>query len=104
VTDYRKVAATREGPADLMLAYVELGVRFTRAYGDIDEPFYHSMESMYASALQWIVKHGLEDAFRPRAEAILTATRRMGWGFHDTLADIFSQWLEDGDEEDDDGE
>jgi hypothetical protein len=98
VTDYRKVAASAEGPADLMLAYVEMGVRFTRAYGDIDEPFYRSMESMYTSALQWIVKHGLEDAFRPRAEAILTATRGMGYWFHDTLADIFSRWLDEDDE------
>lgn len=98
VADYGKVAASAEGPADLMLAYVELGVQFTRTYGDIDEPFYRSMESMYGRALQWIVKHGLEDAFRPRARAILTATRGMGWWFHDTLADIFSRWL-DGDQD-----
>lgn len=97
MTDYRKVAASAEGSADLMLAYVELGVRFTRTYGDINEPFYRSMESMYSSALQWIVKHGLADAFRPRAEAILTATRGMGYWFHDTLSDTFSQWLDEDD-------
>ena len=91
VMDYRKVAASVEGPADLMLAYVEVGVRFTDTYGDIDEPFYRSMESMYASALQWIAKHGLEDAFRPRAEALLAATRDMGWWFHDNLLQIFSE-------------
>jgi hypothetical protein len=77
-----------------MLAYVELGVRFTRTYGDIDAPFYRSMESMYASALHWIVKHGMRDAFGPRAEAIVTATQGMGWWFHDTLADTFDRWFE----------
>jgi Family of unknown function (DUF6155) len=102
VTDYRKVAASVEGPADLMLVYVEMGVRYTRTYGDIDEAFYRSVESMYGSALQWIVKHGLDHAFRSRAEAVLTATRRMGYGFHDTLADIFSQWLDEDDEDDGD--
>ncbi|MCA1789907.1 MAG: DUF6155 family protein, partial [Thioalkalivibrio sp.] len=33
VTDYKKVAASVEGPADLMLAYVEIGVKYARAYG-----------------------------------------------------------------------
>lgn len=99
VTDYRKVAASAEGIPDLMLAYVELGVRFTRTYGDIDEPFYRSMESMYASALEWMVKHGVEDAFRPRANAILTAARGIGYCFQDTLTDIFSQWLDEDSED-----
>jgi hypothetical protein len=99
VMDYRKVAASVDGPADLMLAYVEVGVRFTDTYGDIDEPFYRSMESMYANALQWIAKHGLEDTFRPRAEALVEATRDMGWWFHDNLWDIFSRWLGDDTED-----
>jgi hypothetical protein len=96
VTDYRKVAASADGAADLMLAYVEAGVQFTRTYGDMDEPFYRSMERMYASALEWIVTHGLEDAFRPRAAAVVAATTGMGWWFHDTLTDIYLRWLDDG--------
>lgn len=98
VMDYRKVTATAEGPADLMLAYVELGVRFSRTYGDMGEPYHRSMERMYASALQWIARHGLEDAFRPRARAIVTATRGMGWWFHDILTDTFLRWLDDGED------
>src|SRR5215213_5007455 len=101
VTDYRKVAASVEGPADLMLSYVELGVRFARAYGGIDEPFCRSMERMYGDALRWIVKHGLEDAFRPRAEALLTATRGMGYWFHDVLVHLFADIIE-GEAEDED--
>ncbi|HEX6039214.1 DUF6155 family protein [Longimicrobium sp.] len=98
VMDYRKVAASAEGPADLMLAYVELGVQFTNAYGDMSEAFYRSMESMYGNALQWIVKHGLKDGFRPRAEAILDDTRNIGWSFPDILNDIFCRYLDDEDE------
>ncbi|HEX8831283.1 MAG TPA: hypothetical protein VF705_08970, partial [Longimicrobium sp.] len=101
VTDYRKVAASVDGPPDLMLRYVELGVRFTRMYGDIDEPYYRSMERMYADALRWIVRHGLEDAFRPRAEALLTATRGMGYWFHDMLAQLFATIVEGEDEDED---
>lgn len=98
VTDYKKVAASVDGPADLMLAYVETGVRYARAYGALDEPFARSMERMYATTLQWIARHGLEDAFRPRCEALLTATRGMGYWFHDTLVRLFSEIMEDDDE------
>ena len=101
VADYRKVAASVEGPADLMLSYVELGVRFTRMYAGGDEPFYRSMERMYDDALRWIARHGLEDAFRPRAEALLTATRGMGYWFHDMLVQLFADIIE-GEEEDED--
>jgi hypothetical protein len=49
VSDYKKVSASKFGLADVMLYYVEMGVQFTNAYGDIDEAFYNSMESMYES-------------------------------------------------------
>jgi hypothetical protein len=62
------------------------------------------MESMYATALQWIVRHGMEDAFRPRVEAVLTATRGMGYWFHETLTDIFFQRMGEGDDEEADDE
>jgi hypothetical protein len=104
VTDYRKVAASVEGPADLMLVYVETGVQYARTYGALDEPFSRSMESMYANSLQWIVKHGLEAEFRPRAEVVLTATRGMEYWFHDTLSDIFSRYLDADDEDAPDSE
>jgi hypothetical protein len=94
VMDYRKVAASVDGPADLMLMYVETGIQYARTYGALDEPFARSMESMYATSLQWIVKHGLEATFLSRAEAVLTTTRGMGYWFHDTLTDIFSRYLD----------
>lgn len=45
-------------------------------------------------------KH-LQDELRPRAEAVLTGSRGMGYWFHDTLSDIFAQRLDEDDEEDD---
>ena len=44
VTDAQKLGFPPEAMADLMLFYVETGVEFTNDYGDIDEPFYNSME------------------------------------------------------------
>jgi hypothetical protein len=89
VTDYRKVAASEEGLADLMLFYVEAGVRCTNTYGDINEPFYLSMERMYASALPQIAEHDLTEQFQSRCASVVEKTEGIGWGFHDALGDLY---------------
>ena len=91
VNDYKKIANSTNSIADIMLFYVEQGVRFTRKYGDIDEPFYNSMESMYDKALEWITKYDLQDIFQPRCQGIVTDTSYMGWGFHDALAEMYHE-------------
>ncbi len=93
VNDYKKIAVSPESVADIMLFYVEQGVQFTREYGDINESFYSSMESMYETALQWIVKHGLEGVAEPRCRRIVELTSGMGWGFYDALYDIYEKFL-----------
>jgi Family of unknown function (DUF6155) len=95
VTDYKKIAETPVGLADIMLFYVEQGVKFTNAYGDIDEPFYNSMESMYEKAVELIVKHELQDDFRKRCQNIVSDTSGIGWGFHDGLSDTYSSAFND---------
>ena len=59
--DYRKIYRNLVASVDMMLFYVEQGVKFTDAYGDIDEPFYCRMESMFASATKAIDQYGLFD-------------------------------------------
>ncbi len=39
VNDYKKLTASAASVADIMGFYVEQGVLFTNAYGDINEPF-----------------------------------------------------------------
>lgn len=80
--------------ADLMLFYVETGVRFTNDYGDIDEAFYNSMESMYLKALKFMHKERMLELYRTRTESILNNTRDIGWGFHDTLGDYFYEFYD----------
>lgn len=89
VSDYKKVSDSPQALADLMLFYVETGVRFTNSYGDIDEPFYNSMESMYERAVQLILKSELQDEFDERCKQIVYNTSGLGWGFHDSLSDIY---------------
>lgn len=92
ISDYKKVSGDPVGLADLMLFFVETGVRFTNEYGDIDEPFYNSMESMYQKALQHIFKYDLQYHFDDRCQKIVSQSAHTGWGFHDTLSELFFEY------------
>lgn len=91
VSDYKKVSTSKYGIADVMIYYVEMGVQFTNAYGDIDEPFYNSMESMYDKAVKYIAQHKMQMQFEDRCLKIVNDTSDIGWGFNDSLSDIYQQ-------------
>jgi hypothetical protein len=96
IRDFRKATGNIPGTAELLMAYVENGVNFTREYGDIDERFYDSVES----ALDELAKLLRADArdlypqFRDRLADIEEKTDGIGWGFHDFIAEVVGE-LED---------
>jgi hypothetical protein len=102
VTDYKKLSPNIPGLIDLMVFYVEMGVQFTNAYGDISEAFYSSMESMYGNALKHITRYQLIDQFQDRCKEIVIDTRNIGWGFHDNLSILYDETFEEGDEDEGD--
>lgn len=77
---------------DLMMTYVESGVRYTNEYGDIDEYFYNAMENMYDNALKYLKTNKLLERFKDRAKGIVKNTQDMGWGFPDSLGEIYNQY------------
>lgn len=91
VNDYKKVCRDPAASVDMMLFYVEQGVKFTDAYGDIDEPFYCSIESMFASAIKAIDQYGLHGVAKQRCRQIVQDTSETGWGFHDNLSEIYNK-------------
>jgi hypothetical protein len=56
IREYRKATKDTLGTLDLMLHYVETGTELTNTYGDIDEPFYNSLESMLNEFCEGIFK------------------------------------------------
>lgn len=54
--------------------------------------FYVSIERMYERALKLIVKKNLMDIFRKCCLDIINKTERVGWGFHDSLTKIYSEY------------
>lgn len=92
ITEFNKLCNDKVKTIDLMLYYVELGVDFTNAYGDINESFYNSMVSMYMNVVKKITSEdgvGWYLQFKERLEAIVTKTSGIGWGFHDDLSEIY---------------
>lgn len=95
ISDYKKVSCSDSNLADIMLFYVECGVKFTNTYGDINERFYSSMESQYAAACEFIIVRELQNGFQKRAHDIVTKTANCGWGFHDGLAETYFSYFDD---------
>lgn len=89
ISDFKKLETSKELLSELMLFYAETGVEFTNEFGDIDEPFYNSIASVYSSALTLMNKEGILDKFADRAKQIVDDTSGIGWGFHDELGDIY---------------
>ncbi|MDJ0694836.1 DUF6155 family protein [Mastigocoleus sp. MO_188.B34] len=91
ISEYKKISQTPLGLVDIMLFYVEQGVKFIKSCGDIDENFYISMEGMYEKAVTFISNHGFKDIFQERCQKIVEDTSDIGWGFHDALSEIYEE-------------
>jgi len=91
IADYSKAIGDPKGKLELMLFFVESGTQFTLEFGDIDENFYVSLERMYKKAIDLLLTFDEEviDAYYSRFEKLVTSTENIGWGYHDSLADIF---------------
>ena len=72
-----------------MLYYVENGVEFTNEYGDIDEDFYLKIENIFSNALDYIFKHNMEKKFEDRCLKITINSKGIGWGFSNSMSDLF---------------
>ena len=66
--------------------------KFTNEFGDIDEPFYISIESMLDDlAVMMRNNPELYPKFQNRLGKLEKSTSGIGWGFHDHIADVVSE-------------
>ena len=75
------------------------GLSITNTYGDMNERFYSSMETVYVSACEFIVKNNQEGSFQVRAHNMVIETSRCGWGFHDAIVETYYDYFDSSDEE-----
>jgi hypothetical protein len=92
IRDYRKATQDIVGTLDLMLHYVETGTEFTNTYGDINEPFYNSLESMLNEFCEGIFKSPdtkqVYGQFNIRLVALKMEAFGIGWGYGDAVQEI----------------
>ena len=78
-----------------MLFFVEMGIEFTSTYGDINEPFYRSLEGMYSRALQFMFDNDLAPHFSDRCQSIISNPPKIGWWFNENMAEIHRQYFDE---------
>jgi hypothetical protein len=95
IREYRKATGDAAGTLDLCLSYVEAGTRFTLEFGDIDERFYSSLESVVMDIGKMLrTPEGAEQAgtvlarLKTLAQA---ADGRVGWGYAEFLSDVVEE-------------
>ena len=88
VNEFRSITTSPSDLADLMICPVDNGVEFTHAFGDINEPFYVSIERMYDAACKHIAGNNLRNTFQTRCADIMSDTHHLGCGCHDMLSEI----------------
>jgi len=89
ISDFKKLGPSADLLADLMLFYVETGVKFTNDFGDINEAFYKSLATTFVDTLTLMDKENLLDKFQEKVGKIIDETSRIGWGFHDYLVQVW---------------
>ena len=102
ITAFKKATNDEKRTVDLMLFYVEQGVKFTCSFGDIDEGFYSSMVKMFDQvAMKCDQNEELYKEFSTRLSDVLSAADGTGWGFHEALEDSYYtiEWVDDEDED-----
>ncbi|MBK9014467.1 MAG: hypothetical protein IPM82_10475 [Saprospiraceae bacterium] len=95
LADFKNVAVFQTDLVDLILYRVECAVDFTNEFGDIDMVFYESAENAFAQATKIIEAEKLQAQFMERCQQVVLNTAGMGWGFHDSLLEIYEDYFGD---------
>lgn len=104
ISDFKKLGTSTDYLADLMLFYVETGVKFTNDFGDSNETFYRSLATTFVNSLTLMRKENLLDKFEDRVGKVVDDTSGIGWGFHDYLVQVWIDFYPTEDDEDDNKE
>lgn len=92
ITAFKKFFPDPHAIADLMLCYVEQGCSLTSQFGDYEEPFYTALENNFNKAVKFIAKNGLLNEFAPRMKQMIESVECCGYGFPDTLWDMYYEY------------
>lgn len=95
ISDFKSFSPSADLLADLMLHYVETGVKYTNDFGHISKAIFSSLETTYLAALTLMKKEDLLDKFAVRAKKVVKDTRNIGWFLYDRLHEIHADFYTD---------
>lgn len=92
---FKKISQNTEHLLELMVFYVENGIKIDNEYGDMYEAFYSSIETMFEQIIK-MLNHNTEliPKFKGRLDIIIENSCD-GWGHKDTLMDIYEELKND---------
>jgi hypothetical protein len=95
IADYFKATKDKAGQLELMVHYLECGNQFTVDFGDIDEQFYSSLESMFNRVLTALgaQPNNVQEQYLARLESVVSSAKNIGWGYYDYISDIFEEFV-----------
>lgn len=93
ISEFKRISIFQKDVVELLLYRVEIMLEFTRAYGDIEEAFYNSMESSFNEACKLIKREKLEKEYRKECKRLLEETYDFGWGLYDGFKYSFDNFL-----------
>lgn len=85
VMELKKIATSQKDVIELILYRVEMMLKFTKTYGDIDEAFYNSLARSFDEACKLTKKEKLESEFQIECSDLVDKASPFGWGIHDAL-------------------
>lgn len=89
ISDFKKTSKNINSIIELQVYYVECCGEFTDTYGDINDSFYNSMESMFETVIKALNKANSDELYGkyyPRLKAVVTLVKDFGWGLYDNLS------------------
>ena len=95
LVDFKKISKNPEHLLELMVFYVENGIKIDNEYGDMYEAFYSSIEAMFDQIIKTLNNNqDLMPKFKGRLDSIIDKSCE-GWGHKDTLLDIYEKLKND---------
>jgi len=91
IREYHRATGDLAGALELLIVHVEVGTKFTHEFGDVDEPFYDSLEtSLYEAKKLLLSEEGraLYPRVKDRLAALLPKVENIGWGYGDSVRDV----------------
>lgn len=93
INDFKKISVFKSDVIELILFRVEMMIKFTDSYGDMDEPFYNSLDSSFEEACKLIKAEKLEAQFKVYCQELINSTHYFGWGVQDGLEYTFEKYF-----------